>query len=242
MYCQHIILDFEMNPVSEQEADAYQYLRREIIEIGAVRLDEQLRLTDRFQCYVKPQYNTAICRNIRALTGSGFSQTNDAERFSDAMSLFIDWIGDSRGRIYSWSLSDLYQLADECDYKNIPFPACMYRWVDVQAVFPRMLRQRSYARLSLSNAAKVCGVTVDPKKAHGALYDAEVTAEILTLLLNGSYRGMAERLQSSISAEVVHSSFSLGSASGGALRQLMERMRADADEGQSSAAETLPSV
>lgn len=232
MYQQHIVLDFEMNPVSAEEADAYRFLGREIIEIGAVRLDERFQPAGSFQCYVKPQYNAVICSNIRELTGIGFSQTSNAERFSDAMALFTDWIGEGRSRIYSWSLSDLYQLEDECSYKDIPFPPCMYRWVDVQAIFPRMLRQSSYRRLSLSNAAKVCSVHVDQNKVHGALYDAQVTAEILIPLLNGSYRDIVSFQKNAICTEVSRSSFSLGSASGGALRQLMEKMLADASSAQ----------
>ncbi|MCR5825713.1 MAG: exonuclease domain-containing protein [Oscillospiraceae bacterium] len=227
MYQQHIVLDFEMNPVSEQEREVKRYLAREIIEIGAVRLDANAEVTDRFQCYVKPQFNDRITQTIRELTGIGYAQTNSAESFSEAMGLFAAWIGTERTRVYSWSMSDLYQLEDECDYKEIDIPESMYRWVDLQAIFPRFLRQKSYRRLALQNAAKVCGIEVDRTKVHGALYDAEVTARLLQLILDGSYRKLVQFQNEAICKEVSHTTQSLAQASGGALQQLLEKLRAE---------------
>lgn len=60
MYEQHIIIDFEMNPVSSKNRDVRKELRNEIIEIGAVKLDRYNRIVDRFSCLIKPQYNEEI--------------------------------------------------------------------------------------------------------------------------------------------------------------------------------------
>ena len=57
MYKNHIIVDFEMNPVSKKNKKIRQLLRNEIIEIGAVMLNEKYEVTDKFVCYVCPQYN-----------------------------------------------------------------------------------------------------------------------------------------------------------------------------------------
>lgn len=54
MYDQHIILDFEMNPVSKKNAAARAELKREIIEIGAVKLNSKYEVVDRFSCFIKP--------------------------------------------------------------------------------------------------------------------------------------------------------------------------------------------
>ena len=231
MYQQHIVLDFEMNPVSVHDRDADLYLRREIIEIGAVRLNSRFEPVGRFRCYVKPEHNDCITYSIRELTGIGYSETNSAGSFAAAMDLFTAWIGDGRTRVYSWSDSDYFQLDRECAYKGVDFPYCMERWVDLQAVFPRMLGQKSYRRLSLQNAAKICGVSVDRSKVHGALYDAAITAQILVPFLDGSYRELAAAQRELIRPEVSHASCSLDQASGGALQQLLEKMRAAERQG-----------
>ena len=51
-----IILDLEFNPVRVPEIR--EKMRSEIIEIGAVKLDDSLREISAFDEYIKPQYNT----------------------------------------------------------------------------------------------------------------------------------------------------------------------------------------
>ena len=227
MYQQHIIIDLEMNPVSTNEHEARKHIGREVIEIGAIKLDESLKIIDRFQCYVKPQYNEHICGFIRRLTGIGFSQTHDANSFSEAMNLLATWIGDKKTRIYSWSDSDLIQLRKECLFKDVPFPTNMSRWTDLQAIFPRMMQQNSYRKLSLKNAATVFGIALDQERAHGALYDAEITAELLIPFLDGSYRARAAYQHTMILTEPSYSTTTLGQACGGILQQLLAKMRAE---------------
>ena len=48
MYKYHIILDLEMNPVSKEHKNVYENLSQEIIEIGAVKLNEHLEIVDTF--------------------------------------------------------------------------------------------------------------------------------------------------------------------------------------------------
>ena len=51
-----IFVDFEMNSVSKAFKEVRNNCKREIIEIGAVKLDEKGEEEDSFICYVKPQY------------------------------------------------------------------------------------------------------------------------------------------------------------------------------------------
>ena len=62
---QHIFLDFEMNPIPRENAEARTVVLSEIIKIGAVRLDEDYKLVDRFSQNVRPELNL-IQPNITA--------------------------------------------------------------------------------------------------------------------------------------------------------------------------------
>ena len=46
----HIVVDLEMNPVGKEYRDIRRKLNGEIIEIGAVRLNEDFVQEDEFQC------------------------------------------------------------------------------------------------------------------------------------------------------------------------------------------------
>ena len=48
----HIVVDLEMNPVAKEHREIRRKLNGEIIEIGAVRLNENFEQEDEFQCYV----------------------------------------------------------------------------------------------------------------------------------------------------------------------------------------------
>ena len=189
MYEQHIILDFEMNPIAARYRTPENYLEREIVEIGAVRLGKNAERVDNFQCYIKPAYNDTITYDIKKLTGITVTDVHKAISFADAVKAFADWVGyEKKTRVYSWSTSDLYQLWDECDWKAVAFPPNFRRWMDFQPIFPRLMEINTVGRLSLTMAAQWYGIEMDTKKAHDALYDAEITAELIAPFLTGEYK------------------------------------------------------
>ena len=229
MYKQHIILDFEMNPVPKKSSSVRQCLCREIVEIGAVKLNERYEEVDRFNCFVKPQHSTDVAAYITKLTGIRNSDVQQAISFEEAVVALRQWIGGDATRIYSWSACDLIQLRTECDYKGILFPDNMRRWVDFQPLYPRFMGiDQRKPLMSLCEAAEWYGVTMDTKKAHRALYDAEITANLVKPILTGDYRKQRECLkQTIIKQEHTYSGMSLGDACGGVLNQLLKRMMAE---------------
>lgn len=186
MYDQHIILDFEMNPVSKGETK--KELAREIIEIGAVKLNDKYEIVDYFSCLVRPQYSSDIDTYITKLTGITSADVHKSVSFCEAIEKFELWIGEGKTRIYSWSDSDLQQLKKECFAKGVRMPDNMKRWMDFQLVFPRVMKIGGRRRkMALKDAATWYGVIVDSRNAHRALYDAEITTELVIPILSGEY-------------------------------------------------------
>lgn len=221
MYEQHIIIDFEMNPVSSKNRDVRKELRNEIIEIGAVKLDRYNRIVDRFSCLIKPQYNEEITCFITKLTGIKTGHVKKAYDLENAINEFSSWIGDSKSRIYSWSDTDLYQLQAECAYKKLSIPSNMRRWMDFQAIYPRVMQLDTKKKMSLSEAAQWFGVEVDKRKAHRALYDAEITAELVIPVLTGEYKKQLDLLRGAEDKEE-DCGFTIGDACGAILLKFME--------------------
>ncbi len=197
MYDYHVVLDFEMNPVDKTNKDAFFKLRQEIIEIGAVKLNKDFKIIDRFDIYVKPEYNRQVDPDITRLTGIHSAMTKDADTFEKSLEKFVEWVGfERKTRIYSWSENDLLQLRKECTYKNVEFPVSFRRWLDFQKVFPRMMQcPYTQTHIALAEAVKYFNINVDSKKMHGALYDAEVTTALLIDFLNGNYKKTANYIK-----------------------------------------------
>lgn len=226
MFVHHVVLDFEMNPVLGENQDVRAALCEEIIEIGAAKLDASGQVVDRFSRMIRPQYSSEISAAITSLTGICTEDVSCAETFDIVIEKFSQWIGGEKTRIYSWSENDLLQLERECGYKGIALPSNMNKWMDLQAVYPRIMRlSNRRSKVALSVAAGENGIVFDEKKAHRALYDAEKTAELLTLVLNGEYKKRIEKMRSVMKSEVVPMTSSMDAACGGKLSSLLQKLQ-----------------
>lgn len=93
MHKNHIVVDFEMNPVAKGNREIRQVLEKEIIEIGAIMLNEKHEVVDRFVCYVCPEYNSKVTKYITNLTGIKTTDVYRANSFEVAVKNLNQWIG-----------------------------------------------------------------------------------------------------------------------------------------------------
>ena len=176
----HVVVDLEMNPVSREFREVRRKLNEEVIEIGAVRLDENFQQEAEFQCYVKPEYGP-IKKHITSLTGITQAMVADKKTYAACFQDFVDWVGEEETKIYSWSLSDIKQLRSECRYKLPDFDIGWLnaRWVDLQQEFDDRLGLHN--SLALKHALGAMDHKFEGTQ-HTALADAINTSAILTLM------------------------------------------------------------
>ena len=176
----HVVVDLEMNPVSREFREVSRKLNEEVIEIGAVRLDENFQQEAEFQCYVKPEYGP-IKKHITSLTGITQAMVADKKTYAACFQDFVDWVGEEETKIYSWSMSDIKQLRSECRYKLPDFDIGWLnaRWVDLQQEFDDRLGLHN--SLALKHALGAMDHKFEGTQ-HTALADAINTSAILTLM------------------------------------------------------------
>ncbi len=176
----HVVVDLEMNPVSREFREVRRKLNEEVIEIGAVRLDENFQQEAEFQCYVKPEYGS-IKKHITSLTGITQAMVADKKTYAACFQDFVDWVGEEETKIYSWSMSDIKQLRSECRYKLPDFDIDWLnaRWVDLQQEFDDRLGLHN--SLALKHALGAMDHKFEGTQ-HTALADAINTSAILTLM------------------------------------------------------------
>lgn len=176
----HVVVDLEMNPVSREFREVRRKLNEEVIEIGAVRLDENFQQEAEFQCYVKPEYGP-IKKHITSLTGITQAMVADKKTYAVCFQDFVDWVGEEETKIYSWSMSDIKQLRSECRYKLPDFDIGWLnaRWVDLQQEFDDRLGLHN--SLALKHALGAMDHKFEGTQ-HTALADAINTSAILTLM------------------------------------------------------------
>ena len=170
----YVIVDFEMCDVPKGAVRKHYNYGTEIIEIGAVLLDNSLNIVDNFKSYVAPQYGY-INRRVCQLTKISFQDVIGAPCFKDAMEMFLAWMPED-ATLVSWSENDEIQVKYELENKNLDIPQLdrfFGNWLDCQKTFAeKMSTDKNY---NLTEALRLTGIDYEDG-AHDALVDARNTA------------------------------------------------------------------
>ncbi len=173
----YIIVDFEM---ARDARRGREHQGSEIIQIGAVKLNDAFETVSEFSEYVRPD-NLRIEADIEALTGITNEMVAGAPAFSEVLARFLDWIGEDEVEVYSWSLTDYHQLHHESERKDLldeRVQRLLDSWVDFQEVFGKELGITH--SLKLEYALKAANIDFEGK-AHDGLTDARNTAHLFVL-------------------------------------------------------------
>lgn len=93
----YIIMDLEWNTTYARRIKGF---LNEVIEIGAVMLDDNLNIIDEFSCFVKAQVGKKLRSSVKRLTSISNEDLDSGMLFTRAMSKFRDWIGSERKRCF----------------------------------------------------------------------------------------------------------------------------------------------
>ena len=133
----YIVIDLEMCQIPNAYRTKEYRRHQEIIQIGAVKLDEDYNIIDQFGQYIAPKYGE-INSFISRLTGITKDDLRDASQLEDVLYEFSSWLGEDEVCLVSWSNSDKSQLCYELEKKSITIPriaALLDTWQDCQKTF-----------------------------------------------------------------------------------------------------------
>lgn len=178
-----MVIDLEMCRIGNEYRRKEFPHRHEIIQIGAVMLDEEGQLIDEISIFVHPVYGR-VDRFIQDLTGIHEKMLTNAPLIRDALSQLLAWAGDDCKKVYAWSSSDRAQLMHEIQCKNIDLPGLkefmdIDHWVDYQRVFSTRF-QFSWS-LNLQQALDMTDTDTEGH-VHNGLDDARNTARLISKL------------------------------------------------------------
>lgn len=180
-----IILDNEWN-TTYQKINGKSF--NELIEIGAVKLDENLNEISRFSALIKSTFTKKLSSRFQRLTNITNEEMNEkGMSFEQAVMLYSEWAGRDAVTM-TWSNSDLYVLLENfrlrCDMNMIPF---IGKYIDLQKYAQNeMILKGSIiqSQISVANAAIALGLSIDGIDLHRALDDSLLCAEILRKVYN----------------------------------------------------------
>jgi inhibitor of KinA sporulation pathway (predicted exonuclease) len=168
-------MDLEWNNVYIPKTKSFM---NEIIEVGAVMLNDELEKIGEFSRLIKSRIGKKIRSNIKKLTHITNDDVRNGEPFETVMQELENWIGDRENVILTWGNSDIrviienFRFLTGCD--TVPF---MKNYTDAQRYFQIKKGIPVEKQLGLFNAAVEVGMNPDEFSHHRALDDSLLTAE-----------------------------------------------------------------
>lgn len=93
--------------------------QNEIIEIGAIKINDKLEVVGEFQTFIKPKLNPTLSSFCKELTSIKQTDIDNAPMFEDAIKKFKNWIGQDYW-LCSWGFYDKNQLESDCELHRLP--------------------------------------------------------------------------------------------------------------------------
>lgn len=206
----YLVIDLEMCKVPKHYRNPNYKYANEIIQGGAVLLDENYKSIGTISQYVHPKFGV-IDHFISNLTGINNRNVKNAPLIGKVLKDMITWLSDREYKVIAWSKNDLSQLEHEIKSKNIDDPEIAEfmnpaRWIDYQNIFAK--RYEFSRPVGLEEALMLCDLNPDGR-FHDGLCDALNTAKLIKKLkLNLEFQIQSYEKEKMISAEPL--SFNLG--------------------------------
>lgn len=171
----YIVLDLEWNQGSG--ASSGDGLTFEIIEIGAVKLNEKLEIIDGFHGLIRPVVHPELHFKIREMTKFTNAELAGGGSFTEVFQSFLDWCGKDF-TFCTWGSMDLEELQNNLDYFGLdnPFPKPLF-YFDLQKLYGLSLGSAK-DRFSLDSVVSALGLPQEGQ-FHRALEDARYTAQVM---------------------------------------------------------------
>lgn len=176
----YIVLDLEWNQGGRGKQAQLSSIPFEIIEIGAVKLNNRFEVVDEFSEIVSPCVYKEMHYITKELLHLDMKELKKGDSFPGVMNRFLKWCG--KDYIFcTWGVMDLTELQRNMRYHQVPntFPYPL-KYLDVQKLFSLDCEDGKLRR-SLEFAIDFMGI--DKEEAfHRAESDAVYTAMILQRL------------------------------------------------------------
>lgn len=172
----HIAVDFEWNQAyaakTKKHNDYIIQLDGEIIQIGAVKMNDNFEIVDTFNADIRPVFYRKIHKKVKELTGIDQKRLNNGKDFASVMDKFIKWCG-SEHIFFTWGADDSRILMQNLLMHKTD-TSWTGKWINLQVIYAMQV-ENTNGQVSLEKAAQHFEISLD-LNAHDALNDAAYTA------------------------------------------------------------------
>lgn len=174
----YVVFDLEFNQSSEDKE--HRLLNFEILQIGAVKLDEHFNVIDEFNKLIKPSVNLQIHPYVKNLININEYFLNNSDKFPKVFEDFLNFL-DNDSILVVWGKEDIKTLFDNINFHNIPCDSLPTTYIDIQNYANKHFNIKKGLKIGLKKAVDLLDIKTS-NNFHDAFYDALYTSEILKRL------------------------------------------------------------
>ncbi|WP_434305991.1 exonuclease domain-containing protein [Clostridium botulinum] len=171
----YIIFDLEFNQGYNNQIEIK--CPFEIIQIGAIKLNENFTTIDTFNALVKPEIYSDLNPFVKNLTNLTMDSLNKAKSFREVYKDFLKFLNKDRNIFCIWGMTDMKELFRNIVYYELDTESMPKEYINIQAYTGKYLNYPKSINVGLSNAVELFHITKN-NDFHNAFNDAFYTAEV----------------------------------------------------------------
>jgi DNA polymerase III epsilon subunit-like protein len=187
----YVVIDLEFNRMDNIEKHypniylEHEYLKdidieSEIIEIGAIKVDQYMKVEEELKVYIKPSIFPVLNPEIINITKITNEDLEKGISFEEAMAKLKEFTGNNI--LCSWAKDDIAQIIINSHYHKYEDIKWVNKYIDIQEYVTKVIGAKK--SLSLKNALTRLNIKADSNLLHDALNDAYFTVQAFKQLYN----------------------------------------------------------
>ena len=174
-----VLFDLEWNigykPYLFNYHGVQQTFRGEIIEIGAMKIDEDANVLDTFSIHLRPRIFRTLQHHIAKVTGLTQADLDRGEPIVQGLRRFMQWCGPD-AEFAEWGMDDVPVLKQNLFLCNLD-ESRPTQWYDLQQIFLREHPRKEGEGMTLESVVTRMGIPME-RPFHDALSDTLYTADV----------------------------------------------------------------
>ncbi|MBP3336998.1 MAG: exonuclease domain-containing protein [Clostridia bacterium] len=158
----------------------------EIIQIGAVKYNENGVLIDTFNRFIRPSLYKVLDPTVQSITGITMEKLlKEGIIFSRAIKEFRKFLGSSKKVLMSWGSYDAIVLKNNCQYYNKDINlSWLSSFADLQSIVASVLFPKINNQPGLTTALDALNIHYFEDTLHDALVDAKLSGEVFAKIFD----------------------------------------------------------
>ncbi len=173
-----MVFDLEFNQSSEDKE--HRILNFEVIQIGAVKLDKNFNIVDKFNRLVKPSVNVDLHPYVKNLLNLDEKLLEVSDTFPQVFNDFIKFLNTDTIFVV-WGKDDIKTLLKNASFHKLSTILLPTSYIDIQSYGNKYFGLKKGLKIGLKKAVELLEIE-NTNEFHDAYYDALCTAKVFKKL------------------------------------------------------------